>query len=113
MAPENLNVWPENRNEWPKHLNAWRCGYGYGQAELAERLDVDRVTLARWEAGISAIPALLPLARKGLSFSHGSACTCALCYTWYPREARQRDIRETRPRSLRRPAPVPAQQAAS
>jgi DNA-binding XRE family transcriptional regulator len=104
MQPENLNVWPEDPAEWPRHLNAWRCGYGYSQAELAARLEVSRVTLARWETEGRGMPTMLPLTLKGLAFTHGAACPCKGCLVRYPRAARERDIRETRPKQLRRPA---------
>jgi hypothetical protein len=71
-----------------------------------QRFGVTRVTPNRWETGICACPTLLEPALKGIAFTHGPACTCSLCYKRYPRAAKERDIRETRPPRLPRPEPA-------
>jgi transcriptional regulator with XRE-family HTH domain len=45
-----------------QELVAFRERLGLTQQELADRLGVDRVTIARWETGARAIPAFLGLA---------------------------------------------------
>ena len=64
-------------------LTAWRCDHGYTQAQLGERLDVSPNTLARYERGDLAVPRWMPLALKGLLFSHGARCTCTQCRRRY------------------------------
>lgn len=46
----------------PKDLVAFRERLELTQQDLADRLGVDRVTIARWETGTRAIPAYLWLA---------------------------------------------------
>jgi transcriptional regulator with XRE-family HTH domain len=46
----------------PKQLVEFRETHGLTQQELANRLRVDRVTIARWEIGARAIPPYLDLA---------------------------------------------------
>jgi DNA-binding XRE family transcriptional regulator len=76
-------------------LNEWRVGRGYTQAGLAAALGVDVLTLSRWEREERGIPTLLPLALKGLLFTHGNLCRCTVCYNRYPREESGRDPRAT------------------
>ncbi len=45
-----------------KQLVEFRETHGLTQQELANRLRVDRVTIARWEIGARAIPPYLDLA---------------------------------------------------
>jgi transcriptional regulator with XRE-family HTH domain len=78
-------------------LNEWRVGRGYTQVALAEALGVDPLTISRWELGVRAIPVLLPLALKGLLFTHGEHCRCAMCWERYEREESDRDPRRTNP----------------
>ena len=40
----------------PEQFTRLRNGLGLTQAQAAERLGVHRVTVARWEAGMRAIP---------------------------------------------------------
>jgi transcriptional regulator with XRE-family HTH domain len=53
-----------------EQLVAFRETHGLTQQELADRLRVDRVTIARWETGARSIPPYLDLAletvRRGL-----------------------------------------------
>lgn len=76
-------------------LNEWRVGRGYTQAALADALGVDKLTISRWELGERGIPALLPLALKGLLFTHGAHCRCTACYNRYERVESGRDPRST------------------
>ena len=46
----------------PHELVAYRERLELTQQELADKLGVDRVTIARWETGTRAIPAFLHLA---------------------------------------------------
>ena len=46
----------------PEQLVAFREDLGFTQQELADRLRVDRVTIARWETGARSIPPYLDLA---------------------------------------------------
>lgn len=46
----------------PEQLVAFREALDLTQQELADRLRVDRVTVARWETGARAIPPFLDLA---------------------------------------------------
>lgn len=45
-----------------EQLVAFREEFGFTQQELADRLRVDRVTIARWETGARSIPPYLDLA---------------------------------------------------
>lgn len=47
-------------------LKEWRRKMGLTQEDLARRLDVIRLTVARWETGTRAIPSFLPLALEAL-----------------------------------------------
>lgn len=49
----------------PAELQAWRERRGISQAQLARDLDVDVMTISRWERGERAIPSLLRLALVG------------------------------------------------
>ena len=46
----------------PQDLAAFRETHGLTQQQLAEKLRVDRVTIARWETGARSIPPYLDLA---------------------------------------------------
>lgn len=46
----------------PEQLVAFRETHNLTQQELADRLSVDRVTIARWETGARSIPPYLGLA---------------------------------------------------
>lgn len=46
----------------PEQLVAFREEFEFTQQELADRLRVDRVTIARWETGARSIPPYLDLA---------------------------------------------------
>ena len=50
-----------------RELKAARERLGLTQAELAKAVGVQRVTVARWEAGLRKIPPMLTLAMKTLS----------------------------------------------
>ena len=50
----------------PNELQQWRIDRGMTQQALADALGVHRVTVAKWEAGMTGIPAFLPLALEGL-----------------------------------------------
>lgn len=80
----------------PRALNNWRNGQGHTQERLATLLHVDPATVARWETGRTAIPPFLPLALKGLQFTHGRHCPCQACYARYPHQTTGRDPRYTR-----------------
>jgi transcriptional regulator with XRE-family HTH domain len=47
-------------------LKEWRRKRGLTQEDLARRLGVIRLTVARWETGTRAIPSFLPLALEAL-----------------------------------------------
>ena len=49
-----------------EELKKWRGLYKLTQLELAKHLKVERVTIARWEVGIRAIPPFLFLALEAL-----------------------------------------------
>ena len=49
-----------------KELKDWRKKQNLTQLELARYLNVERVTVARWEVGIRAIPPFLFLALEGI-----------------------------------------------
>jgi len=49
-----------------EELKKWRRGHKFTQLELARHLKVGRVTIARWEVGIRAIPQFLFLALEAL-----------------------------------------------
>ncbi len=51
----------------PEKLKAWRTANGYTQEALAKALKVHRVTVAKWEAGMTEMPHFLDLALDGLS----------------------------------------------
>jgi transcriptional regulator with XRE-family HTH domain len=46
----------------PQELKSWRTRNGYSQGELARALDVDVMTISRWERGVRSIPSFLHLA---------------------------------------------------
>ena len=46
----------------PDDLKEWRQKNGYSQAKLARILDVDVMTVSRWERGLREIPSFLHLA---------------------------------------------------
>jgi transcriptional regulator with XRE-family HTH domain len=50
-----------------EELKAWRLSKGISQAKLADLLGVQVMAVSRWERGERGIPALLPLALKGLA----------------------------------------------
>lgn len=49
-----------------KELQQWRVKNKRTQQSLADALGVHRVTVAKWEAGMTEIPHFLALALKGL-----------------------------------------------
>ena len=49
-----------------KELQQWRVKNKMTQQALADALGVHRVTVAKWEAGMTEIPNFLPLALEGL-----------------------------------------------
>ena len=54
----------------PDDLKRWRLKHNHTQVTLAQALDVDVMTVSRWERGVYAIPGFLALAlwaleRKG------------------------------------------------
>ncbi len=51
----------------PKDLKKWREENDYSQAKLARTLQVDVMTVSRWERGVYEIPHYLSLALKCLS----------------------------------------------
>lgn len=51
----------------PAELRDAREGLGLTQQQLAETLDVHRMTLARWETGQDTIPRLVALAMDALA----------------------------------------------
>jgi transcriptional regulator with XRE-family HTH domain len=46
----------------PTELQEWRKQNGYSQSQLARALDVDSMTVSRWERGVRKIPSFLHLA---------------------------------------------------
>jgi DNA-binding XRE family transcriptional regulator len=50
----------------PAELKEVRVGLGLTQEQLANELDVHRLTVIRWEAGLHRIPLILTLAMKQL-----------------------------------------------
>lgn len=50
-----------------RELKAARKKLGLTQGELAKAVGVQRVTVARWEAGLRKIPPMLTLAMKPLA----------------------------------------------
>jgi len=54
-------------NMTPKDLKKWRSKNGFSQAQLAKRLNVDTMTVSRWECGVrAAIPSYLWLALQAI-----------------------------------------------
>ena len=53
----------------PADLRTFRSRLGLSQAKLAARLDVDVMTISRWERGTRAIPPFLHLALERLAGS--------------------------------------------
>jgi len=51
----------------PAKLKVWRAANGYTQVALAKALKVHRVTVAKWEAGMTEIPHFLELALDSLA----------------------------------------------
>ncbi|MGP8051676.1 MAG: helix-turn-helix domain-containing protein [Desulfobaccales bacterium] len=51
-----------------QELKEWRRKKGLTQEELARRLGVIRLTVARWETGTRSIPSLLSLALVALEY---------------------------------------------
>jgi DNA-binding transcriptional regulator YiaG len=51
----------------PEELHAWRKLYGMSQDELAEALEVHRLTVSKWERGEHEIPGFLHLALDTLA----------------------------------------------
>ncbi len=51
-----------------KELKEWRRGKGLTQEDLARRLGVIRLTVARWETGTRSIPSFLSLALEALEY---------------------------------------------
>jgi transcriptional regulator with XRE-family HTH domain len=49
-----------------RDLVIWRKQQGLTQKELAESLNVDVMTISRWERGVRGIPPHLPLALEAL-----------------------------------------------
>jgi transcriptional regulator with XRE-family HTH domain len=49
-------------------LRAWRRKQGLTQEQLANCLGVIRVTIARWETDVRAVPSFLPLALEALEY---------------------------------------------
>jgi transcriptional regulator with XRE-family HTH domain len=47
-------------------LRAWRRKQGLTQEQLSKCLGVIRVTIARWETDVRAVPSFLPLALEAL-----------------------------------------------
>jgi transcriptional regulator with XRE-family HTH domain len=58
-------------------LKKWRLKHGYSQAQLADALQVDVMTISRWERGARQSPPFLRLALRALEMdkprraSHG------------------------------------------
>ena len=50
----------------PKELIALRASLDMTQAELAKALDVDVITVSRWERGVQRIPEMVRLAIETL-----------------------------------------------
>jgi len=55
----------------PAQLIAWRNKNGYSQAQLAEVLAVDVMTISRWERGVRGIPPFLHLALECMEMKGG------------------------------------------
>lgn len=63
-----------------KELAEWRVGHDYLQRELAEVLGVSARTVLNWEEGHTRLPGYVPLALKGLLFTHvAGQCRCIRC----------------------------------
>lgn len=45
-----------------RELQEWRKRNGFSQSQLARVLDVDSITVSRWERGVRKIPSFLHLA---------------------------------------------------
>jgi transcriptional regulator with XRE-family HTH domain len=52
-------------------LKAWRSKTGYSQTKLANVLDIDVMTVSRWERDVRSIPPFLHLALKWLEKEGG------------------------------------------
>lgn len=50
----------------PGKLKAWRKHNGYSQSQLARILEVDTMTVSRWERGVREIPSFLHLALESI-----------------------------------------------
>jgi DNA-binding transcriptional regulator YiaG len=50
----------------PEEIKQWRTDTGFTQQRLADELMVSVITVCRWETGVRAIPAFLPLALEAL-----------------------------------------------
>jgi DNA-binding transcriptional regulator YiaG len=59
----------------PQELKAWRKRNGYSQGELAKALDVDVMTISRWERGVRSIPSFLHLALECMEKKGGKTET--------------------------------------
>lgn len=55
----------------PADLKTIRDALGLTQQALADRLDVHRVTVAKWETGAQPIPQIAQLAVMGLAQNEG------------------------------------------
>ncbi len=51
-------------------LNKWRIKHGYSQAQLADALQVDVMTVSRWERGLRRLPPFLRLALRALELEN-------------------------------------------
>ena len=52
-------------------LKAWRTQYGFSQQQLADALNVDIMTVSRWERGVRGIPPFLHLALECMNKKGG------------------------------------------
>jgi transcriptional regulator with XRE-family HTH domain len=58
-----------------RELKAWRLRNSYSQSELAKALQVDVMTISRWERGVRQIPPFLHLALECMESKGGESRT--------------------------------------
>ena len=54
-------------------VTKWRQDHHVTQSELARYLDVDVITVSRWERGVQRVPGMLTLALQGLAQNLGKS----------------------------------------
>jgi transcriptional regulator with XRE-family HTH domain len=56
----------------PGQLKVWREGNGLSQRQLADTLEIDIMTVSRWERGVRSIPPFLHLALECMEKKGGT-----------------------------------------